>query len=321
MGRTAGRNEGLCRAQGAVGALGSARGCPMPRGTQGIAAGIPHRGCPGEGSKGFPWWGAPGAACHPSRAGSRGPRALGTVGPAWPQRGITVSRGTTRGRWWGVAMATLEQQAQGPAPHDDHIYLPRNRFVLQQFASIRLVTASGGRSDGSGWGASGSAGAALAHCGTTALGWLCPCPTPHPCPHPCTKGPQPLQPHSTAAPRARWPHVPAVLPHGTAPQAPLCPVSDTPAPGHGVPTRLGQTASGRVNRGKLLRAQPGAAARAKRCAAGASAAGMPVPRHASLADALAVPGSPPPPRADRAAPAVPRAGRVGERGRGAAGRG
>lgn len=43
-------------------------------------------------------------------------------------------------------MAMLEQQALSLAPRDDHIYLPRNRLVLQQFASIRLVTMSGGRS-------------------------------------------------------------------------------------------------------------------------------------------------------------------------------
>lgn len=104
----------------------------------------------------------------------------------WGQPGPSgMSRYHGGGRQqWGVATATLEQQAQDPAPLHDHIYLPRNHFVLQQFSSIRLVTASG-RSDGSGRGGSGSVGAALAGSGTVALGSVHPCPPPHP--HPCTR--------------------------------------------------------------------------------------------------------------------------------------
>lgn len=95
------------------------------------------------------------ARCRHS--GARGPRA-----PPWPQWGVMVPQGVDgeggsgggHGQWC-VAMDTLEQQALRPAPCIDHIYLPRNRLVLQQFAPIRLVTASGGRGDGSAVGTSG----------------------------------------------------------------------------------------------------------------------------------------------------------------------
>lgn len=160
-----------------------------------------------------------------------------------------------RGQQWGVAVATLEQQAQGWTPRDGHIYLPRNCFVLQQFASIRLVTASGGHSDGSGHGGQrlrrGCAGWVRHRGSGPTLACSAPqlcCPTGD-----VSHGPRAPQPHGTASrPSAPRLH----CPQGSSPRARVL---------------LGPAASSRVNRGKLLLAQHGATPGAKRGAARASA--------------------------------------------------
>lgn len=122
-------------------------------------------------------------------------------------------------------MAMLEQQ---PHAYSAHIYLPRNSSLLQQFASIRPVTTSGGRSDAAAVGP-----AAL--WGLPALGpQLCtgsvlslpmtPSLSLHPAQTDPDPSPLPTQPHSTAPSRVTspWHHCAASLTAtGTGAQTPL----------------------------------------------------------------------------------------------------
>ena len=223
---------------------------PQPRRAQGVAAGTPL-------GLGLAWgpqrvpvmvWQTrgPGAARHPSSAGSGGPHVLGAVGPAWLWRGVTVSQGDDSGvlpqqRWSNRRRARCRAMTIFTFPETASCSsnLPQLGSLPRQEAAVTAAAV----------GSSGSAGAAWAGSGTAALRRVGPCPLPCPYPHRCTPGaqadpdpcaplPLPAQPHSTAPPHLMCPHSTAALPHGTAatgsqPPAPrprpLCPMSLLPA--------------------------------------------------------------------------------------------